>query len=121
MLRGGQLRDLTGAIRDRALVIGGWCPSIVRRKLLRIWSGSGASASERLASICRMRSRVTENAGRLLQRVMCWLRCRSAMRSTRSSPRGERRQHRVVVYAGQTGIAASIGSIAFVSAMKSPR
>src|SRR5205823_5228555 len=75
-----------------------------------------------LASICRMRSRVTENCWPTSSSVWSvFMPIPKRMRSTRSSRGVSDASTRVVVSRRFDWIAASIGRIAFLSSMKSPR
>src|SRR6266511_915913 len=93
------------------------------RKLLRILDRLGCfSFLSALASIWRMRSRVTENRWPTSSRVWSLLMpIPKRMRSTRSSRGVSKASVRVVVSRRFDWIAASIGRIAFLSSMKSPR
>src|SRR6516165_6928137 len=98
-------------------------PDQLSRKLLRILDRLGClSFLIAFASIWRMRSRVTENCWPTSSSVCSlFMPMPKRMRSTRSSRGVTEASTRVVVSRSSDWMAASIGWIAFVSSMKSPR
>src|SRR6516225_4604601 len=98
-------------------------PDQLSRKLLRILDRLGClSFLIALASIWRMRSRVTENCWPTSSSVWSlFMPMPKRMRSTRSSRGVTEASTRVVVSRRFDWMAASIGRIAFLSSMKSPR
>ena len=98
-------------------------PHQLSRKLLRILDRLGCfSFLSALASIWRMRSRVNENCWPTTSSVFSvFMPMPKRMRTTRSSRGVSDAKTRVVVSRKFDWIAASIGRIAFLSSMKSPR
>src|SRR5262249_44418585 len=97
-------------------------PHQLSRKLLRILDRLGClSFLNALASIWRMRSRVTENCRPTSSSVWSlFMPMPKRMRRTRSSRAVTEASTRVVVSRRFDWIAASIGRIAFLSSIKSP-